>query len=47
MSIGVDTPSTADANTALGTLAGYANTTGYLNTFVGFQANAGSGVTLQ
>jgi hypothetical protein len=34
-------PATADANTALGTLAGYSNTTGNLNTFVGFQANAG------
>jgi hypothetical protein len=34
---------TADNNTAMGTLAGYTNSTGNLNTFVGFAADAASG----
>lgn len=37
------TPGQADANTAIGMLAGKTNTTGDSNTFVGFQADAASG----
>jgi hypothetical protein len=40
---GAPTPGNADANTAVGTLAGKSNATGNSNTFVGFQADAGSG----